>query len=193
MGPRSELQLNDLYLDWICSLVYGNTKWDRESYNKLIRLLHDIPFEYSIPLDGNRVSDGLNLRYRFGYEEGYSDVLIASLLDNRPCSVLEMLAALSLRCEEHIMDHPDEDTNWFWEMISNLGLSFMTDLYFDEKAATYIINKFMRREHEKDGRGGLFYIPNYGKDLRNAEIWYQLNWYLEYINNLYCERNIYDI
>ena len=44
-----------------------------------------------------------NLRYRFGREIKLPSGIISSELDNYPCSVLEMLIALSIRCEETIM------------------------------------------------------------------------------------------
>lgn len=53
--------------------------------------------------------------------------MIASYLDNRPCSVLEMIIALAIRLEEHIMDDPDignRTGQWFWDMIVSLGLGF---------------------------------------------------------------------
>ena len=77
-----------------------------------------------IPMDGNRAEDGIDLRYRFGHEQHYSDAMVASFLDDRPCSVLEMMIALSIRCEEHIMDDPDVGNRtgqWFWSMIASLG------------------------------------------------------------------------
>ena len=52
----------------------------------------------------------------------------------RPCSVLEMMIALSMRCEEQIMDDPDignRTGQWFWDMIDNLGLGEHERLKFD--------------------------------------------------------------
>jgi len=52
-----------------------------------------------LPMDGNRAEDGIDLRYRFGYEKEYEGSTIASYLDNSPCSVLEMLIALAFRAK----------------------------------------------------------------------------------------------
>lgn len=38
---------------------------------KLLRHLHNIDFQYMLPMDGNRAEDGIDLRYRFGYEKEY--------------------------------------------------------------------------------------------------------------------------
>ena len=110
-------ELNDAYFNWMYQLVFDGRYSKRLSYQKLLRELHRIEFTYSIPMDGNRAEDGVDLRYRFGYENGYSSSMISVYLDNRMCSVLEMMIALAIRCEEHIMDDPDignRTGQWFW-------------------------------------------------------------------------------
>jgi hypothetical protein len=133
-------------------------------------------------MDANRYEDGIDLRYRFGYAENIGSTLIADYLDDRPCSVLEMLIALSIRLEEHIMNDPaigDRTGQWFWNMIANLGLGSMDDAKFDRKCAEDIIQRFLNRDYERDGKGGLFTIEHCKEDLRNVEIWYQACWYLD--------------
>ena len=103
----TEIELNNEYFEWMCQLVCNERYSRRLSYQKLLRHLHNIDFQYMLPMDGNRAEDGIDLRYRFGYEKEYEGPMIASYLDNRPCSVLEMLIALAFRCEEHIMTDPD--------------------------------------------------------------------------------------
>jgi hypothetical protein len=175
-------ELNEEYFDWMCSLIYDENHSKRHSYKKLLTYLNGIEFIYIIPQDGNRFEDGVDLRYRFGYERGFSDPIIASYLDDKPCSVLEMLVALSFRCEEHIMDDPEignRTGKWFWTMIDNLDLGRMNDSSFNSAEADRIINRFLNREYESDGTGGLFVIPDSHYDMRSVEIWYQLMWYLD--------------
>jgi hypothetical protein len=132
-------------------------------------------------MDGNRYEDGINLRYRFGDDEGIDSRIIASCLDAGPCSVLEMMIALAIRCEEHIMDDPDYGNRtgqWFWNMINNLGLGNMNDRRFDYFATKRVIDIFLNREYSRDGEGGLFVIHDSQYDLRNVDIWYQMMWYL---------------
>jgi hypothetical protein len=167
------------YFDWMYGLVCSD-----DSYRKLLKYLHDIEFQYTIPLDGNRYEDGVDLRYRFGYEHGYSSGVIAEYLDITSCSVLEMMLALSIRIEEHIMDNPDignRTPKWFWSMIENLGISHMSNESFDREVADDIMDIFMNNAYEPNGRGGLFEIRDTDHDLRKVEIWYQACWYL---NNL---------
>lgn len=177
-------RINYKYLDWMYRLVCEKK---RVSYRNLLNYLHGKEFTYILGLDGNRAEDGIDLRYRFAYEFKYPDSYVASYLDTKPCSVLEMLIALSMRCEEHIMDDPDignRTGQWFWSMIRNLGLIGMTDENFNEHHANRIIDRFLNRKYDRDGQGGLFIIPNCNRDLRSVEIWYQMMWYLDTVLEL---------
>ena len=64
----TELELNNLYFDWMCQLVCNEQYHRRLSFRKLLNHLHRIDFKYSHPMDCNRAEDGIDLRYRFGYE-----------------------------------------------------------------------------------------------------------------------------
>lgn len=175
MTARDEL--NNAYFDWMCRIVCGK----KSSYRKLLYFLNDTEFTYTIAMDGNRYEDGIDLRYRFAYEQGYDRAVIVDYLDDHPCSVLEMLVALAVRLEEHIMDDPDignRTGQWFWNMIVNLGLGSMTDEKFDRLYSETVIHRFLEREYERDGKGGLFTIEHCRHDLRDVEIWYQACWYL---------------
>lgn len=174
---------NDLineYFEWMYQLVCGDTK--RLSYRKLLCKLFDTPFNYTIAMDGNRAEDGVDLRYRFGYECDFDNVAVANCLDDKDCSVLEMMVALAIRCEEHIMDNPDigdRTSKWFLDMIVNLGLDKMTDDRFDKRYVERILHQFMNREYKRNGDGGLFTVHHSRIDMRSVEIWYQAMWYLD--------------
>jgi hypothetical protein len=91
-----------------------------------------------------------------------------------------MMVALASECEE-TMDDPnvgDRTGQWFWGMIVNLGLGSMADYNFDYDYVDGVIQRFLNREYEPNGRGGLFTIRNCTEDLRTVEIWSQLCWYL---------------
>ena len=170
------------YFEWMYGLIC-NVKYSKNlSYRKLMHYLYQIDFTYIIDMDENRAEDGVDLRYRFGYEQKLDKQLIEEYLDDCPCSVLEMLIALSIRCEEHIMDNPDAGNRigqWFWNMIVNLGLGSMNDSKFNERYADKIISRFLNREYKPNGEGGLFTLKQCRTDLRTGEIWYQLCWYLD--------------
>lgn len=172
--------IND-YFEWL----WNFTKCRGHSQNrKIITLLHNIEFRYSIPMDANREEDGIDLRYRFitevGIPKNYQEVY--GYLDG-PCSVLEMMIALAIRCEESIMDDPDigdRTSEWFWLMMKNLGLDYMNDRKFDRDVAEEKISIFLDRRYKRNGEGGLF-VVNGRRDLRKVEIWYQMCWYLDTI------------
>lgn len=169
----TQAAVNREYFNWLCDVVYG------EGYKTLLSYLHTIEFTYIIPMDKNRASDGVDLRYRFAYEHsGYSD---AELYLKGPCSVLEMMVALAIRCEETIMDDPkfgDRTGQWFWGMIISLGLDGMRDDAFDQAYVDETIDIFLNREYSFDGRGGLFTIKDCYYDMRGLEIWTQLSYHL---------------
>ncbi len=82
------------------------------------------------------------------------------------------------------MDDPvlgDRTSQWFWGMITSLGLGGMYDSLFDERLVQDIVTTFLNREYEPNGRGGLFTIRDAHRDMRNIEIWYQMH---DYINTI---------
>ena len=175
-------ELNNKYFEWLFQLVCNEKYSKRISYRKLLYYLHDINFSYIIDMDSNRAEDGEDLRYRFGYELNYEGSLIESYLNTQVCSVLEMMIALSIRCEEHIMGDPDignRTGQWFWNMIVNLNLGSMNDVNFDKAYVEDVISILLNRKYERTGEGGLFTVKHCKYDLRDVEIWYQMCWYLD--------------
>lgn len=178
-------RISDEYFEWLFDMVCAGRYSGRISYRKLLTRLHSTKFKCKLARDRNRADDGTNLRRRFALEHErkyfYEDVMDTL---NDPCSVLEMMIALAIRCEETIMDDPrigDRTGQWFWGMVRNLGLGSMIDTRFDRQFVDDTISRFLDREYEPDGRGGLFTIKNCEYDLRTVEIWHQLCWYLDTI------------
>ena len=171
-------RLENEYFEW----MYNKVCWWRNntSFKKLLQFLHTQVFYYVNPLDENRYMDGISLRYWFAEDMDYEHAMVASLLDDRECSVLEMMVALSNRCEKEIMmDFKDDRTGyWFWVMLSSLGLTKMDDLHFDKRKVTDILHSFLERDYAFNGKGGLFTLQAPRRDLRDVEIWCQLMWYL---------------
>ena len=179
MNRKDKIE-ND-YFEWIYDLMCDRRYAKDISYRKLLSHLHSVEFTYTIQRDSNRAADGIELRYRFSLAKNHKDWYL--YLDG-PCSVLEMMVALAIRCEEGIMDDPsigDRTGQWFWGMITSLGLGSMLDEQYDRRYVDYIIQRFLNREYKPNGEGGLFTIRNTKQDMRTVEIWYQLN---EYINTI---------
>lgn len=171
-----------LYFEWLLSFVYDDKLYVGLSYRRLLEYLYERDFYYIIAMDENRELDGISLRYRFAEVNGYSvDSPEFSEISNRPCSILEMMIALSIRMEEAIMSDPavgNRTGQWFWSMINSLGLFDMTDRDFDIYKISNVLSKFLNREYRFDGAGGLFTLQNPGRDMRFVEIWYQMQGYL---------------
>jgi len=171
--------LKHLYFEWLYQLVCGH---EIASYRRLLRFLFDTDFYYLLDMDSNRGVDGLDLRYQFCYEHKYEYSLLGTELSDKPCSVLEVMIALALRFEEGTMydqDIGDRLPMWFFDMLQSLGLAGMDDYNFNEARAQVIITNFLNRDYEPDGIGGLFYIPDYDRDLREVDLWCQACWFFD--------------
>lgn len=173
-----EKEVHDLYFEWLYGLVCDPEYDENVSYRLLMRCLHSIEFYYILPRDKNRAHDGLDLRFRFAYES--NDRSLESYL-NGPCSVLEMMIALAIRCEESVMGDPRQGNRtgqWFWTMLVNLDLGYMTDWRFDEEVVLEHVDILLERLYSPEGKGGLFYIPGTTRDMRQTEIWYQMLYFM---------------
>ena len=175
-----ENQVNDEYFKYLCESVDIMRFAKQNSYKKLLLRLHNIEFTWFVPNDDNRADDGIQLRRRFALSR--DNIQLQNYL-NGPCSVLEMMIALALRCEEWMDDtqYGNRTGQWFWGMINNLGLNSMRDSNFDRNYVDDVIARLLNREYEPDGKGGLFTVKHCNHDLRTVEIWCQLSWYLDSI------------
>lgn len=174
-------QIQADYFEWMYELMCGDRFAKSITFRKLFTYLHDTEFTYFVPYDENRAQDGISLRYRYCVHHDCED--LEYYLDG-PCSVLEMMVALAIRCEESIMSDPekgDRTSQWFWSMISSLGLSGMADYSFNERLVYDCVKRFLDRDYSPNGRGGLFTIRGWNRDARDVEIWHQL---LAYCNDI---------
>ena len=176
---------NEAYFSWLYHKANGDRYNGPITFEKLLRRLHDIEFISLLARDENRAEDGMDLRWRYVCERVVPDRQEFILLSlDGPCSVLEMIMALAIRCEENIMDDPtkgDRTGQWFWGMLANMGLSGMTDDRYDEMYIDMIVDRFLMRQYSKDGKGGLFTVRDCDVDLRDVEIWHQLCYFLDTI------------
>lgn len=169
--------IKNKYFNWLLEFVIPYGDQDKEQYESLMSCLFDLEFRSENPYDSNRSTDGINLRTRFN--DGRYPIEL-----NLPeyCTVLEMLVALSIRCEDQIMHDPfigDRTYIWFWTMIKNMGLLEMRDGNFDIIYTRNMVIRMIDRKYNSDGsNGGLFVVPNCNYDMRETEIWYQLMGYL---------------
>lgn len=162
---------NKKYFYWLCGKIDCR---EYSEYEKLLELLYSEFFYSLIPNDDNRGLDGLNLRGLFEIETN-------ELLDEEdmhyPCTLLEMLIALSERMAFVVFDPGKDDepnsVSCFWQLLSNLKLKPSSNRNVER---IYI---FLEREYTSSGKGGLFPLKSAKKDQRNVEIWYQMMAYIE--------------
>lgn len=166
------MRIQDEYFEWIYQKVEG------KKYRDLLETIHSIPFYYIIPMDDNRLIDGVCTRYRFASEVGIPDFVIDKKFDKNVCSVLEVMIGLSFRIEDTIMadaDFGDRTSMWFWMMVRSLGLYEQTNNNYDDSYVREVIRKLLAREYEPSGAGSLFLVNDETKDMRVYEIWYQMS------------------
>lgn len=160
------------YKDWLFDIIRFDDYCDR--YERLLLYLSGRQFTWMVDHDENRAEDGFALRWKF------SDVNFwTGRLPSR-CSVLEMMIALSMRCEDVVYDPEEGDrvALWFWKMIKNLGLFGMDNAHFDKNCCREIVDDLLERQYGRNGEGGLFRTSNPRINMRKSEIWYQMNVWL---------------
>lgn len=166
------------YQDWLYDYIDPNCDL-RETYGQLLLYLSGKAFTWSVKYDSNRAEDGRALRDGFA-SEFHADSLIMGTLPDR-CSMLEMMIALAMRCDDIVYTPEDGERvdQWFWMMIRNLGLDDMDKWNFDKDICDEIVNRFLNRRYLRNGKGGLFVTRDPEIDMRKAEIWYQMNEWLD--------------
>lgn len=161
------------YLHHILGVLCGEKA--KTSYTTLMVHLYSVEFIPRMEMDKNRISDAIDLRR--------NDFIVMASDDNGRnwVSVLEMMYALATRIENAISYDPvygDRRSQWFWEMIVNLGLGGQTDDEFDVERVDDILNRFIDRDYNYNGKGGLFVLSSPREDMAMVDIWTQANWYL---------------
>lgn len=129
MNEDNQVERRKRYFEWIVSLVAVD-RWTRE-YSKLLYAMHTVEFHNTVYMDKNRISD-VYAYLRDEYEEisGENDFAEDGV------SVLEVLIGLSRRIVEMLGDdncYGITVDSFFWEMVSNMGLTVFEDRYLDEE------------------------------------------------------------
>ena len=152
-------------------------------YRKLLLLLDSIAYKWILPMDKNRGMDGVTYRYRV---ISNAKLQVPLFRVQRDCSVLEMLIALADRCESEYSGSPGDDhpERIFWLMLHNLQLDIFDDNSYDKERIEEIVARWLSRDYDEHGFGGLFPLETAMEDQRYVEIWQQM---LEYVfaNRLY--------
>ena len=100
------------YYDWLYKIVCGEWEPRNLSFHRLLMYLFNRDYIPACEMDVCRATDGINLRYRFASENNIPYGKINAVFQGVPCSMLEMMVALAIRIEEHIMEDRSMATVW---------------------------------------------------------------------------------
>jgi hypothetical protein len=187
MTTKPYIWLNEPYMLWLLDQVsvdYRRKAWDTDRYKGLFEALWDREFVWTVPNDGNRLADGLELRYLFLIDEdvklgrkppSHADV---ERFRGQACRMLEVIVALARR----LNFNTDREVGWWsWKLIDNLGLALFKEPMTDRKrqGIDEALDTLIFRTYKWDGDGGFFPLK-YPKDNQTrVEVWYQMAAYLE--------------
>lgn len=168
--------LTNGYKNWIINRV-SSKEIPVERYSKLLDYLFHRDFTWYVRSDENRAGDALHLRQEYEDEENIFD---GSSFHDQQVNVLEVLAALAIRCEYEIMGEPGEEnpSHWFWLYLQNLGLMEFDDDHFNYATVDFVVGNWIHRRYNHDGFGGIFPVENCVIDQRRSELWLQMHQYL---------------
>lgn len=162
------------YFNWLYLQIEPTANSNpARTHSLLAEQMFKTEFYWSVPNDDNRVEDARALRVEFMDQYAADDAWM-----NESVSVLEVLIALARRVAFEAGGEPDE---WFWKMVSNLGLWQYTDESYTDWIAEKVdvaLQIFMDRDYDVDGEGGLFPLQHNNLDQREIELWYQMSYYL---------------
>lgn len=162
------------YFDWLVSFTQFKVIPLTSRDHDILWKLFCTPYRYTIARDVNRSCEGSMLRDQ--YSAKFAEKPETQTYE---CSMLEMMVALSIRCDATItLDETDANPNyWFEIMWDSLGLNDTS------RNVDYIIGRFNSGSYCWNGDGGLFYIPNLDPkiDMPKYELWAQMNLYMNYL------------
>ena len=168
-------RLENMYFNWLAAKVIRvENPTPSNSYEVLLKTLHNTEFVWLLSGDDNRAEDGKELRREFLIAGDFPDH--EEWRTMYPCSVLEMMIAFSRRAEFN-SEIPSQQ--WFWEMLDNLNLKDVNDASaVDPLEIEDVLTHFMFRRYARDGDGGLFPLIRPHQDQTKLEIWQQFCDYL---------------
>lgn len=164
----------DGYFEWLVDLT------GCDDSKAMLNILHHIPFRSPVPMDGNRAEDGLYLRVLYDNDH---NVEVRHL--DGSCSVLEFLIGMADRVN-HYSSYERDPGHWFRVFLHNMGIERYTDDLFSKEIAYDVerviydrVDILLDRRYSSDGSGGgLFVVDDPPHDMRTAEYWWQMQYWL---------------
>jgi hypothetical protein len=170
--------LDDLYLEWLYKNYVGavSNRNPNSTFWKLTHQLYTTRFTWIIRDDKNRAEDGKDLQNLFYEQCDIQDTEID--WQWREASVLEVLIGLACRAS---FDAGGEPGDWLWKFLDNLDLRSYNDRVYSQIVAEEVdanVRKWLDREYDKNGVGGIFPLKHARQDQTQVNLWYQLQDYI---------------
>lgn len=164
--------MNDRYFDWLVDLV------NADDLLRLCEIMDGLDFTWTIPLDENIMYHAFELRDMYADETGCE-----SGRHYISCSLFEAIVGLAYKCDMDVMYEPSighRYSMWFHFFLENLfdGKLRNAEAFMDEDEIIDICVRFMNRDYERDGSGGMFPIKHDRRDQRRIHLWLQMNMWL---------------
>lgn len=177
-------RLEKLYFEWLCLDAFANPQ-DRINYEGVMRLIHDIPFYWTMWSDENRVGDALSFRqsdFLSMQNKAWIDAMDQHWLGdwaNAAPSVFEVLMGMARRWSFYF-ELPV--STFFQHMFINMGWHYYVGKNLPERTCDLIrtsADNWMARQFSANGEGSPFPV-RYALgvvDMRKLDIWSQMNAY----------------
>jgi hypothetical protein len=161
------------YIRWLEIQLRDEDSGGR-SYLDLANAMFAKEFAAIMPMDANRMVDGLDLRVEYAHLEHMNPNRMKFL---GPCSFLEVLVGLSRRLA---FNAGGQAPGWAWQLLCNLELDRMSDPLTTPRLqrAEAIMDNVIRRTYSPDGTGGFFPLNDPDDDMTRIELWYQMHAYI---------------
>ena len=162
----------DRYFDWLIDLV------NADDILRLCEIMDGLDFTWTIPLDENIMYHAFDLREMYSDETGRD-----SGRQMVSCSLFEAIVGLAFRCDIDVMYEPrigHRYSVWFHFFLENLfdGHLRTAEEEASEEEIIDICVRFMNRDYDADGYGGMFPIRKDKRDQRRVHLWLQMNMWL---------------
>lgn len=177
-----DVWLTETYFDWLRRDAFATPKEQKE-YEGVLRILHDIPFYWTIWSDENRAGDALSYRQSdfLGFQHDLDGMDQHWLNDWAQASptVLEVLLGISRRWN-YYFEGPTQ--MYFGHLFRNLGLDRFPGSVIgpaNQERIRAICDEWMARQFQPNGLGSPFPVQHALDliDFRSVDIWGQMNAY----------------
>lgn len=171
-------RLTERYFGWLASQLEDGHGNPNKTHHGLFEAMLQKEFGWVLPMDENRMVDGMDLRVEFAREIRCRP---SDMERVGPCSFLEVLIGLSRRLA---FAAGGEAAGWAWQLLVNLELSKLSDPFtrYKHRKANEIMDGVIGRTYMPDGTGGFFPLTRPDDDQTTVELWYQMHSFVEEIH-----------